>query len=67
MVNDGVTVDVSQNEIKRNVGLDSNEMNFKKSSSMVITKEYPKASQALTQEMKVVENKKLGGMIESNL
>ena len=67
MVNDGVSVDVSQNEMEGNVGLESNEGNLKTVSTMVIAKDDPKVSQALTQEMKFVENKKLGGMFENNL
>ena len=67
VVNDEVSVDVSQNEMEGNIGLESSDGNLRTASVTVITKEDTKSSQALMQEIKFVENKKLGGTFESNL
>ena len=66
-MNDGVSVDISQEGTKGNIRREDSEGNSKTTSVTVITKEDPKASQALIQEMKVDEDKKLGVMLERNL
>ena len=66
VVNDGVLVDVTLNEMEGNLGLESGDDNLKTASVKVITKEDHKASQDLVREMKLIENKKLGRSFESN-
>ena len=47
--------------------MEDSEENLKTASVTVITKEDPRASQDLMQEIKFIENKKVGGTFENNL
>ena len=67
IVNDGKSIDIPRKDREGNLGMKVEDGNLKISAAKDDAKEDPKTTQAVTQEMKSIEQNEVGGIFDSNL
>ena len=67
IVDDGESIDILRKDRESNLGSKVDDGNLKTAAVTDNAKEDPKTNQAVTQEMKSIEQNKVGGIFDSNL